>query len=112
MLVGVAIPLGEIVVGHVAGGAHPGVRRMLVTFSAVRFPALALLLASVARRGREFLPVILAYLISTAVLVALYNFMTSRRARSPLSSLQSRTREPSPTRSNQWRASSPTGSSS
>jgi hypothetical protein len=73
--------IGEIVLGHLAGGADPDSRRMLVAFSAVRFPALALLLASVARRGRELIPVILVYVLTSVILVGIYSAAMSRRER-------------------------------
>ena len=49
----VGIVIGEIAVGHIAGRKDPQTRGMLVAFSAMRFPALALLLASAAPRGRS-----------------------------------------------------------
>lgn len=74
-----AIVIGEIAVGHFFGRKDPQTRGMLVAFSAMRFPALALLLAHAAPRGREFIPVILAYVICSFVLVAVYEGVTARR---------------------------------
>ena len=76
-----AIVIGEIAVGHLFGRKDPQTRGMLVAFSAMRFPALALLLAHAAPRGRQFIPVILAYVLCSFVLVAVYEGMTSRRKR-------------------------------
>jgi BASS family bile acid:Na+ symporter len=76
-----AIVLGEIGIGHLMGGPAPETRHVLASFSAVRFPALALLLAQVAPRGREFVPVILAYVIASLVLVAIYEALAVSRAR-------------------------------
>jgi predicted Na+-dependent transporter len=75
----VGIVVGEIVVGHIAGRKDPHTRGMLVAFASLRFPALALLLASAAPRGREFIPVILAYVLCSFVLVTVYEVMTARR---------------------------------
>jgi predicted Na+-dependent transporter len=75
------IVVGEIVVGHIAGRKDPETRGMLVAFSSMRFPALALLLASAAPRGREFIPVILAYVLCSFVLVTVYEVLTARRKR-------------------------------
>ena len=74
-----AIVIGEIAVGHFFGRKDPQTRGMLVAFSAMRFPALALLLAHAAPRGRQFIPVIVAYVICSFVLVAVYEAMTARR---------------------------------
>jgi bile acid:Na+ symporter, BASS family len=76
-----AIVIGEIAVGHIFGRKDPQTRGMLVAFSAMRFPALALLLAHAAPRGRELIPVILAYVLCSFVLVAVYEGMMSRRRR-------------------------------
>jgi BASS family bile acid:Na+ symporter len=76
-----AVVLGEIAIGHFMGGPAPETRHVLASFSAYRFPALALLLAQVAPRGREFLPVILAYVIATMVLVGIYDALTVPRER-------------------------------
>jgi len=76
-----AIVAAEIAVGHVAGRKEPETRSMLVAFSAMRFPALALLIVAAAPRGREFVPVVLAYVLCSFVLVALYQGMSARRAK-------------------------------
>jgi len=76
-----AIVFGEIVVGYVAGGPELETRRVLASFSAIRFPALALLLASMAPQGRSFIPVILAYVLSSVVLVSLNDALVARRER-------------------------------
>jgi BASS family bile acid:Na+ symporter len=76
-----AVALGTMVVGHLCGGPDPLQRRVLATFSSMRFPGLALLIASIAPLGKQVVPVVLAYAISSFVLVALYDAVTSRRAR-------------------------------
>jgi BASS family bile acid:Na+ symporter len=70
----------EISVSHAAGGPTPQTRRTLAAFGVMRFPALALLLASAAPRGREFLPVVVAYLLVSMAVVALYGAASARRA--------------------------------
>jgi BASS family bile acid:Na+ symporter len=77
----VGIVIGEIVIGHIAGRREPEERGMLVAFTSMRFPALALLLASAAPRGKEFIPVILAYVLCSFVFVAVYQAMSKRRQR-------------------------------
>jgi len=79
-LVCVAIVVGEIAIGQLAGGPDPETRRVLASFSAVRFPALALLLSSLAPRGRALVPVILAYILTSVVLVAVHDLVTTRRS--------------------------------
>jgi len=68
-----------LAVGHIGGRKDPNTRGMLVAFSAMRFPALALLLAHAAPRGRQFTPVILAYVLCTFALVTVYEAVTARR---------------------------------
>jgi BASS family bile acid:Na+ symporter len=77
----VAVVLGDIAIGHFMGGPAPETRHLLASFSAIRFPALALLLAQLAPRGRELLPVIVAYVITTVVLVGIYDALTVPRER-------------------------------
>jgi BASS family bile acid:Na+ symporter len=79
-LMAATLALGAILVGHLLGGPELGTRRVLASFGAMRFPALALLLASIAPHGREFLPVILAYVLSSVVLVAIHGAVTAPRA--------------------------------
>ena len=74
-----AIVLGEIVVGHLMGGPALETRRVLASFCSVRFPALALLLAHVAPRGKELVPVILAYVLVSLVFTGVYGAVSARR---------------------------------
>jgi BASS family bile acid:Na+ symporter len=76
-----AIALGAVVIGHALGGPARETRRVLAMFSVMRFPALALLLASVTSQGRELVPVILAYVLSSAVMLGLYGATTSLAAK-------------------------------
>jgi predicted Na+-dependent transporter len=72
-----AIVLAEIVLGHAAGGPAIETRRVLASFSAMRFPALALLVAQLVPRGRELIPVILAYVLTSVVLVGVHGAVTA-----------------------------------
>lgn len=78
-LICAAIVIGEILLGHAFGSADKGTRGLLVAFSSMRFPALALLLASAAPRGKEFIPAILAYVLTSVILVGIYSAVTSHR---------------------------------
>jgi BASS family bile acid:Na+ symporter len=76
-----AVALGAMLIGHLCGGRDQPDRRVLATFSAMRFPGLALLIASAAPLGKQVVPVVLAYTISSLVLVALYDAVAARRRR-------------------------------
>lgn len=71
-----------IAIGHLAGGPGQETRGVLAGFSAMRFPGLALLIAASVPggRGAALVPVILAYVISSSVLVGLYHAAMGRRA--------------------------------
>jgi BASS family bile acid:Na+ symporter len=70
---------GAIAIGHVMGGPDPGTRAVVAAASAMRFPALALALASVTRQAHRLIPVILAYVVAAFVLLAVYGLVTSRQ---------------------------------
>jgi BASS family bile acid:Na+ symporter len=76
-----AIVLAEVAVGHLLGGPRLATRRVLASFSAMRFPALALLLSQMAPRGRELVPSILAYVLTSVVLVTIHGALTSNPSR-------------------------------
>jgi BASS family bile acid:Na+ symporter len=61
-----------IVVGHLLGGPRIEPRIVVATFSALRFPALGLLLATKLPNGRRTVPEILAYLVVSALVVTGY----------------------------------------
>ena len=72
-----ALAAGAVAMGHVLGGDEPEERRVLVAFSTMRFPALALALVSLTQAsGKDVLPVLLAYLIFAAIFVGLYRALT------------------------------------
>jgi BASS family bile acid:Na+ symporter len=70
---------GAIAIGHAMGGPDPGTRAVVAAASAMRFPALALALASVIRQGHRLIPVILAYVIASFVLLSVYGLLMSRQ---------------------------------
>ncbi|HVU49168.1 MAG TPA: hypothetical protein VHL80_00690 [Polyangia bacterium] len=76
------VVLAEIVIGHLLGGPTLETRGVLASFGAMRFPALALLIARITPRARELVPVIVAYVLTSFVLVAVYGaFTAAARAR-------------------------------
>jgi predicted Na+-dependent transporter len=72
-----AIVLGEVAVGHALGGPALATRRVLASFSAMRFPALALLVVQLVPRGRALVPIVLAYVLTSFVVVSIYAVLTS-----------------------------------
>jgi BASS family bile acid:Na+ symporter len=80
-LASAAVVLGELVIGHVAGGPERDTRRTLAAFSAMRFPALALLLVGIVPNGRALVPVVVSYVISGVVLTGLYSALVARAER-------------------------------
>jgi BASS family bile acid:Na+ symporter len=77
----VAVALGALAVGHGMGGPETSTRAVLAAYSAMRFPALALLLAMAAPAGRKLFPVVLAYVMVSIAMVTLYGAILHRRAR-------------------------------
>jgi len=73
--------LGAIAIGHLMGGPDPGTRAVVAAASVMRFPALALALASVTRQAQRLMPVILAYVIAAFVLLSVYGLVMSRQRR-------------------------------
>jgi BASS family bile acid:Na+ symporter len=80
-LTSAAVALGALAVGHICGGPDQANRRVLATFSSIRFPGLALFIASITPLAKNVVPVVLAYVISSVVFVAIYVAVTSRRRR-------------------------------
>ncbi len=76
------IAVVAILVGHALGGPDHETRTLLASYSAIRFPGLALLLASVVPGGQILIPVVLAYVIASAALVGAYRLATARATKS------------------------------
>ena len=74
-----AVALGALLIGHLCGGPDPDHRRVLASYSMLRFPGLALLIASVAPAGKRVVPVVLAYVLLGTVFLALYDVLAHRR---------------------------------
>jgi BASS family bile acid:Na+ symporter len=80
-LICAAVAAGAVVIGHLCGGPDPAERRVLAILSAMRFPGLALLIASVLPNGRTVIPVVLAYVLCSVVCLAIYGAIAARRRR-------------------------------
>jgi BASS family bile acid:Na+ symporter len=76
-----AVALLALVIGHLSGGHDREQRSVLASFSVMRFPALALLIASILPRGRQLLPFILAYTICALLLAGVYGAVSKRGSR-------------------------------
>jgi BASS family bile acid:Na+ symporter len=68
----VAMTAAELEVGHVLGGPDPDNRTTLAVACATRFPALALLVASLNFPNGKPLPIVVSYLLVSAVTVIPY----------------------------------------
>lgn len=73
------VAIAATLIGHFAGGTRE-TRTVLAEFSALRFPALALLLASVSAQGKMLIPVVLAYVITSMLFVGVYRASAMKRA--------------------------------
>lgn len=103
-LAGLLVASGSVLIGHLLGGPEPGSRATLAAASAMRFPALGLLLASVTAQPARLTAVVLAYVICAFVAVSLYElWLAVRRRRSPAKPERATTSVPS-VRSHLWRA--------
>jgi BASS family bile acid:Na+ symporter len=71
--------LGAVIIGHLLGGPDPSTREVVVAASAMRFPALALVLAAAMPRGQQVLPVILVYVLLSLAIVTAYGAVMARR---------------------------------
>lgn len=73
-----AAVVGSLLIGHLLGGPEPGSRSVVATASAMRFPALALALATATPAGRRLLPVVLDYAVLALLSVVLYGAIIGR----------------------------------
>ncbi len=73
------IALVAVSIGHASGGPTRERRAVLARFSALRFPALALLLTSIVPRSHEVIPVVIVYAISSTLLVGAYYAALAKR---------------------------------
>lgn len=76
------VAASAIAIGHLFGMGQREIRPALVAFSVLRFPGLAVVIvAAVGERGRVLMPVVLAYVLTSAVLLAVYGSVSTARAR-------------------------------
>ena len=78
-LVAAAVAVGAVVIGHVLGGPNRESRGVVAVASAMRFPALALVLAAALPRGNEVIPVILVYVLAAFLATTIYSAIMARR---------------------------------
>lgn len=70
-----------ILIGHLFGAGEREYRPTLAAFSVLRFPALAFLILAQIPEGKTLIPVVLAYLLTSALLLAIYAGVSTSRAR-------------------------------
>jgi BASS family bile acid:Na+ symporter len=75
----VALAVGGVFIGHLLGGPEPGSRGVVAVASAMRFPALALVLAAALPRGHEVIPVVIVYVAVAFVATTVYGMIMARR---------------------------------
>jgi BASS family bile acid:Na+ symporter len=75
------VAFGAVMIGHLMGGPDPGTRGVVAAASVMRFPALALALASVTRQAQRVIPVIIVYIVCAFLILAVYGLVMSRRRR-------------------------------
>ena len=73
--------LGAVIIGHLLGGPDLATRGVVAAASAMRFPALALALASVFPNAKQVVPAVLVYVLSALVAMTAYGALMARRAR-------------------------------
>jgi BASS family bile acid:Na+ symporter len=78
-----ALAITAVLIGELLGGPEEGARPVLASFAAMRFPALAISLASLTAVGPALVPVVVAYLLVSAVILAVYSVATRTQASAP-----------------------------
>jgi bile acid:Na+ symporter, BASS family len=78
-IVATALAIGSVAIGHLLGGPTPETRGVVAVASAMRFPALALVLAAALPRGHEVIPVIIVYVAVAFLATAVYGMIMARR---------------------------------
>ena len=79
LLVALAIAVGAVIIGHLLGGPNPESRGVVAAASAMRFPALALVLAAALPQGQRVIPVVLAYVLAAFAATTVYGAIMTRR---------------------------------
>jgi BASS family bile acid:Na+ symporter len=80
-LAAAAAALGAVVIGHLLGGPDPVTRGVVAVASVMRFPALALTLASALPEGKRFMPEVLVYALVAFAAMTVYGLLTGRKER-------------------------------
>jgi BASS family bile acid:Na+ symporter len=78
-LVALAVAVGAVIIGHLLGGPNHESRGVVAAASAMRFPALALVLAAALPRGNEVIPVVLVYVLAAFLATTVYGAIMARR---------------------------------
>lgn len=78
-LVAAAVAVGAVLIGHLLGGPDPESRGVVAAASAMRFPALALVLAAALPRGHLVIPVVLVYVVVAFLATTIYSLAMARR---------------------------------
>ena len=68
----------SVAAGHFLAGKGADTRMVLASFAAMRFPPLALLLAGLSQVKQQVLPVVLAYVVASALVLAVYSWVGPR----------------------------------
>jgi bile acid:Na+ symporter, BASS family len=76
------LSVGALAIGHLLGGPHEEDRRALAVACATRHPGFALLIATANFTNETVLPVIVEYLLVSAVVTVPYTMWSRRRTRS------------------------------
>jgi BASS family bile acid:Na+ symporter len=75
LLATLAAAILAIIVGHTLGGPTPRTRVVLASFCAVKFPMIAIVIATATQMGKRVLPVIMAYLLISLLAVVVYGLI-------------------------------------
>ena len=81
-LVCAAAAVGAVLIGHFLGGPDPESRGVVAAASAMRFPALALVLAAALPQGQRVIPVVIVYVVLAFAATTVYGAIMARRRRS------------------------------
>jgi BASS family bile acid:Na+ symporter len=77
--VAAAVAVGAVLIGHLLGGPDPESRGVVAAASAMRFPALALVLAAALPRGHLVIPVVIVYVVVAFIATTVYGLIMARR---------------------------------
>ncbi|HLK91938.1 MAG TPA: hypothetical protein VKZ18_18745 [Polyangia bacterium] len=70
---------GSVLIGHFVGGPSPENRAVDAIAATMRFPALALTLAAAIPNGHRVIPVVVAYVVASLLVVTAYSSLVGRR---------------------------------